>query len=101
MTSVRKRGANYASGTNGERDIDCNYDGSKRRVLLLLDSEGMRCRRAAVIDISSEILDAGRSRAESTTTAVARIRMEYEQVGWVCTSLLWRGVHRRKFDNRQ
>ena len=101
MASVQKRGANYVSDTGGEKGIDYNYDGSKRRVLLLLDSEGMRCRRAAVVDISSEILDASRSRAEKPTTSVARIRTEFEQVGWVCTSLLWRGVHRHKFDNRQ
>ena len=66
--------------------------------LLLLDSEGYRCRRAAVLNISSDLRACRIFGGESAGSVIARLRSEYEQRGWIRTSLLWRGT--RKFPPR-
>ena len=62
-----------------------------RKVLLLLDSQGARCRPYAVVDISPELAEARAKGEESRKQALARIRQEYVEVDWLRTSLLWQG----------
>ena len=69
---------------------------SNRQILLLLDSEGYRCRRAAVLDITGDVRAGRLFRGEDRSTSIARLRSEYEALGWVRTSLLWRGTRRIK-----
>ena len=71
-----------------------------RRILLLLDSEaftfnsqGHRVRRAALLDISVDIRAGRLFRGEDRGTTIARIRSEYEALGWR-TFLLWPGTRR-------
>ena len=65
-----------------------------RRIFLLLDSEGYRCKRAALLEISSDVRAGRLFRGEDRGMAIARIRSEYEALGWVRTSLLWPGTQR-------
>ena len=69
------------------------YRGNQR-LLLLIDSEGYHRRRAAVLDISGDVRAARLFRGEDRGTCIARVRSEYEALGWVRTSLLWRGTRR-------
>ena len=65
-----------------------------RRLFLLLDSEGYRCKRAALLGISNDVRAGRLFRGEDRGMAIARIRSEYEALGWVRTSLLWPGTRR-------
>ena len=78
----------------GEQGIVHGPVRSNRRYLLLLDSEYMRCRRAAVVDISGDVRAGRIFRSEDTAFTIARIRSEYEAVDWKRTSLLWPGTRR-------
>ena len=84
------------SSSEGSDDADVGYVPirTNRKFLLLLDSEGHRCRRAALLDISGDVRASRIFRGEDRGTTIAHTRSEYEALGWVRTSLLWPGTRR-------
>ena len=96
ITAPMVEGSSSAAGSRerSAEEVSVGYVPARsgRRCLLLLDSEGLRCRRAAAIDIAPEILAGMRDLGESRGAAIARIQREYVAVDWIRTSLLWRGT---------
>ena len=83
-----------SSECGGDADVGYVPIRTNRKFLLLLDSRGNRCRRAAVLDISGDIRAGRIFKGEDLGFSIARIRSEYEALGWVKTSLLWPGTRR-------